>query len=750
MASAAVSRALVSDKGPSAGPTSLHWVVFALFFISGIPALVYQIAWQRSLFLIYGVNIESVTIVVSMFMLGLGLGSIAGGWLSKRNVPLLAAFAVVEGATGVYGLCSLKIFHYAALTTAAAPLFKTGCLVFVLLIVPTALMGSTLPLLLTYVVRQLPNVGRATGLLYFVNTLGSACACILTGMFLMRLYGLSGSVRIAGCLNLFISACVLAEYVRTRGRAQDCAAKESEFRASESASRLPLSLSAGMMLAGASGFIALAYEIIWCRVFSFATATDPKVFAYLLAAYLLGIAIGSLVAEHICKQIDSHKDGVFGVGMAFFGANLWALFVAPEFANLYADMPHRYGMYVGFAFVTFAAALLSLNFPLLSHLTITPDHSAGSKLSYLYFSNIIGASLGSLVVGYVMFEYLSLRTLSLILAGIGLTLGIAVMAWAGDTFRRLAGFVIIAVMALGVASVRFDGFYNLFLGLDWAEVLENRHEVITTTSGGAIFGGGGYDGAFNTDPIKNNNWIIRLYAALTLHPAPKNVLMVGLSSGSWAQVIVNDPRVEHLTVVEINPGYLKLIPKHPEVASLLQGPKMNLIIDDGRRWMISHPNERYDFIVMNTAIHWRANSTNLLSQEFLQILKPHLNPGGVYFFNSTASPEAEITACDAFPYIVRISNFIAGSDSPLHLDKQKLIQSLLDFRIDSKPIIPDPSLKEVRQEFSIISGDVDRADKGGKVGIFEYGPSLRASLKNARIVTDDNMAVEWHRNISMY
>src|SRR5450759_3689352 len=126
---------------------------YTLFFFSGFPALLYQIVWQRALFTIYGVNIESVTVIVTGFMLGLGLGSLAGGWLSKRtNIPLLVLFGAIELGIAVYGSLSMRLFHGVASLTAGAGALQTGLVTFLLLMVPTLLMGSTLPLLVAHLV----------------------------------------------------------------------------------------------------------------------------------------------------------------------------------------------------------------------------------------------------------------------------------------------------------------------------------------------------------------------------------------------------------------------------------------------------------------------------------------------------------------------------------------------------------------------------------------------------------------------
>ena len=152
-------------------------VLCVLFFFSGFPALIYQLVWQRALFRIFGVNIESVTIVVTAFMLGLGLGGLAGGWLSKRRgMPLLLLLATIETLTGVFGLFSLSIFERVGDIVLGAPLPLTALVTLALVIVPTLLMGATLPLLVGHLVRRSGNVGASVGQLYYVNTLGAGAA----------------------------------------------------------------------------------------------------------------------------------------------------------------------------------------------------------------------------------------------------------------------------------------------------------------------------------------------------------------------------------------------------------------------------------------------------------------------------------------------------------------------------------------------------------------------------------------------
>ncbi len=187
------------------------------FFASGFAALIYQVVWQRVLFASFGINIEAVTIVVTAFLAGLGIGSLAGGRVSKsEHVSLLRAFAAVEAAIGLYGLISVRLFRWLAGFAAALSPLSTGVITFTLVLVPTVLMGFTLPLLVEFAVRRNRNVGSSVGQLYFVNTAGSALASLMAAAFMMGALGESGSVMVAAVLNLSVAALVLSlSFART-------------------------------------------------------------------------------------------------------------------------------------------------------------------------------------------------------------------------------------------------------------------------------------------------------------------------------------------------------------------------------------------------------------------------------------------------------------------------------------------------------------------------------------------------------
>ncbi len=188
--------------------------IYLVFFLSGFAALLYQIVWQRALYAIYGINVESVTMVVTAFMLGLGLGSLGGGAVSKDpKRPVLLMFSLVELGIGLFGAVSLSVFHAVGDATLGMSAVGTFFVTFFLVLLPTLLMGSTLPLLVAHLVRDSGNVGKSVGTLYFINTLGSAFASAASVLFVLGHAGQTGSVRIAAVLNLTVS---LLAYVAHR------------------------------------------------------------------------------------------------------------------------------------------------------------------------------------------------------------------------------------------------------------------------------------------------------------------------------------------------------------------------------------------------------------------------------------------------------------------------------------------------------------------------------------------------------
>jgi spermidine synthase len=405
-------------------------------------------------------------------------------------------------------------------------------------------------------------------------------------------------------------------------------------------------------------------------------------------------------------------------------------------------------------FVSFASALLGAAFPIICHASIRQSQEAGRSLSYLYISNIVGSALGSLTIGFVALDHLSIPEISslLMLSGLAMAGILASRAKPLPVRGILASASVACIVLVLVSRILFGGlFERLMFKSDprpettFREVVENRSGVITVDKDDIVYGGGVYDGAFKIDPLNDTNGIFRAFAIAALHPRPRRVLVIGLSSGSWTQVLVNHPNVEDVTVVEINPGYLSLIRKRSIVSSLLNNQKVQIEVDDGRRWLLAHPASRFDFVLMNTTYNWRANTTNLLSVEFLQLMRKHLNPGGILYYNTTNSDRVQFTGATVFPYALRIANFLAVSDHPIPFDRANWKRILENYEIDGRRVfdIAKSADRSCIDRWVAMPESEQRSDDGHFEATIEDRMSLLRRFRGQQLITDDNMGTEW-------
>jgi spermidine synthase len=203
-----------ADAAPARRESLIERIMPPLFFASGFAALCYQIAWQRALFGWFGVDLDSVSVIVSVFMLGLGGGALIGGWLADRFAGhRILVFALVEATIGLFGVFSLDVIDASGLLFAEQPLPVMIAATFVVLMAPTFAMGATLPVLVTELTMRIGNVGDSTGRLYYINTLGAAVGALAAAYALIPLFGLDGLTWIAAAMN-FTIAIVGAVYVR--------------------------------------------------------------------------------------------------------------------------------------------------------------------------------------------------------------------------------------------------------------------------------------------------------------------------------------------------------------------------------------------------------------------------------------------------------------------------------------------------------------------------------------------------------
>lgn len=500
--------------------------------------------------------------------------------------------------------------------------------------------------------------------------------------------------------------------------------------------KIPFRLALG--LSALSGFIALAHEILWTRVYNFVSGSSAQALGMMLGSYLLGLAAGAVVSRRWQDRTESREAGLRALGRLFILSNVAAFLVAPGVSWIVTryEWPHTLPL------VVVAAGLMGIGFPLLCHHAIAPDRESGARLSYIYLANIIGSGAGSLLTGFVLTEFFALWQISAGLLVASIAIAVALTRTAG----RVVGADLLGWLACAALAVSSPWLYgNLYARLQYkkdyhqhppfTEVLEGRHGVITVENGVTVYGNGMYDGMLETDPARGGGLFRPLFIS-AVHPAPREVLVIGMAGGAWTKLLAEHPGVSHVTVVEISSDYLNLIRRHPKVANVLTHPKVTIAIDDGRRWLRRHPDRRFDFIVMNTTYHWREYASALLGREFLELARSRLEPDGIVMWNCTGSGRAALTGVQVFPHTLLMGNSCIASNQPITIDAARWRTVLTEYRVDGRPLFDrdTPEGRAGLEEMVSIASSKDYLLTREEM-IALYG--------REKIITDDNLGHEY-------
>ena len=451
------------------------------------------------------------------------------------------------------------------------------------------------------------------------------------------------------------------------------------------------------LLSMSVGFLSLSQEILWVRLISFALKGLSQSFAAVLFCFLVGIAIGAAIGKRLCEGGgDLRRISAMILGIA-------AIVDVSLVVALPALLQWSVGLAGIFLLVIVTATLKSVMFPIAHHLGLQQSGARiGRSVSKVYFGNIVGSTLGPIVTGYVLLDHLSVDA-CLLLVGVATAL-LSVLCAARTRAPSLAGA---AAGAMAFAALMTwsgsDGMVPAIAlatqrvvlpGSTVDHVVQNRQGVIHTISYAdgepdTVLGGNVYDGRVNAEMKINYNGLDRALVLFAVHPRPERVLVIGLSTGAWARILSASPRVREIVAVEINPGYLDVIAKYPQVAGILSDPRIRIVIDDGRRWLRRNPAETFDLIVQNNTFSWRIYSTNLLSREYMQLAASHLKQGGIAAFNSTYSGDVIATARDVFPFVERRTNFIYGSGRDFSRLADSAEQSLRELQLNDKHLFEE-------------------------------------------------------------
>jgi len=684
--------------------------VGAAFFVSGIAALVYQIAWQRILALHSGVGIYSIAMIVGAFMAGLGAGSFLGGVLSARvsRAAALRTFAALELGIAAFGAASSWIYYdwlYLRAGWLYAPAWRAALMHLASFLVPTVLMGMSLPFLVRAMVADVAGAGRTIGFLYGINMLGASAGALLTPWVLIRLFGIRGAIGIAALANVAAGLTALALYASRRMRPPEALGPSAPAAVSASSAgidtwRLPLL--SWVVLYALSGFCALALEIVWFRLIDVAVKSRAFTFGTVLAIYLFGAAAGSLAGAVIVHRVARPLRAFLECQcllLAYAGAVLLLIAYLPTDAWLYHWFFEYWRRYDGFrlgqsgdlvslsrlyvllpvALYALPTVLMGLSFPILQRAVQDDPRTAGHKVGVLQAANIAGCVAGSLLVGLVLLDRIgTLGTVRALLAvGLGLALMGARRARPWWRFGLLAAVLAVLVVAMP-DSQRFWARLHGRDGASGGPVTVDED----ATGVGALTRNPWQPGEWQLSCNGKGQGALPFFEGHTLlgavpaimHGGPRDVAIIGLGTGGTAWAAACRPETADVIVYEIFGPQRRLLEafrsleRYPPLEGFLRDPRIRIEVADGRN-ALERSARQFDLIEADPIFPDRAYSGNLYSVEFFRRCAGKLKPGGLV---CTWAPTARIYASfhAAFPHVVGLENrsIVVGSNEPIPVD----------------------------------------------------------------------------------
>lgn len=698
-------------------------LLFVVFAVTGFSALTLQVVWQRVISLHAGVDLFSFTTVIAAFLAGLGLGSLLGGVLADRLGPRrsLLAFAASNAGIGVFAWFSLWLF-YDVYRSAVPHLEGGGTLAafgfhFVLLIVPTTLMGLSLPLVSRGLVERIDQAGPLVGRLYAVNTLGAGLGAGISGWFLIGSLGFVGVVRLAGTLNVLAAVGILTLW-RMAARAPATAPNTTEPAAAAS----PTTERAWpwYLVYALTGAVALGLELVFFRLVDALMRSNSYTFGHVLSLYLLLFGTGAAVASRFVgrtKRPDRWFLGIqFAVGvLALLGPLVLVevprrLGIDGPLVSHFAIDGYNVGGYqfdsareilrVGFVhlfgpLLIMGAPVLAMgaSFPFVQRLVAQRVDTLGRRTGLLLLANIAGNVTGTLLVGFVLLDRLGTSGTLRLLATLLLLPGLAAAAMAPDGKRRSTLAAGAAALLLGLVSIfpsnfRLWAYFHSAPTSDFA-LAEDRACV------NALKKVEGEDFLFinatsqNGYPFDDFHILVGLLPTL-MHPDPQHAMAVGLGIGATPYGISRDPRLGRLDVVEICGGEVKLLRVLAdrgavEMERLLSDPRVGIHVGDGRKFLLS-ADKGFDVLTVDVVRPQSAFSGNLYSVEFYELLRSRLDTDGLVA-QWIATPRVLNSATEVFPHVLRFivpsyngSQFMVASTQPIVFDREAVIQRFRDLQ----------------------------------------------------------------------
>jgi spermidine synthase len=718
---------------------TLHSIIGLLFIISGGLGLIYQIVWFKYLSLFLGNTTYAQTIVLATFMGGLAIGSAWWGRKVDRSLQPLRLYAWMELGVGMYCLLYpkflelLKSVFISIVVSMQLPSDGTAVLILKLLtslcslLIPTILMGGTLPILVRFISRKLEESGRNIAVLYFLNSFGAVVGSLLAGFFFIRLLGLSTTVYSAAVVNLLIGASAIFLSLWKIN------SETSEVEAIEEAEQIfpRREVVLAISVAGISGLASMIYEVTWVRMLIPVLGSSTYSFSIMLVAFISGITIGSLIVSSFVQRVKNLPSllGWYQVGIVLSMFAVLPLYarIPYEFwkvASILVRSSETYPIYLtiqfifGFMVMIVPTIFLGMSLPVATRIAARGISVLGKSVGNIFAINTLGTVIGSLLAGLVLIPLVGVRHTIEVGIGCNLLAGLLVFVFASSIphrqmfvalplmFLTLIGYSLFVpnwskgVMLSGVfrsmhSNAKPPESYDVFLkNANTTKVLYYKEG--TTATIGVVEGK--YENEIQKILIVNGKADASTKGDLPtqllcgqipcmLQNNPENVLVVGLGSGVTIGSVLMHP-IKHVDCVEIAPEIVGALSQFDEANHRpFSDSRSNLFIEDALAYL-KITNRKYDIIISEPTNPWIAGVGNLFTTEFFEQCKQRMIKGGImvqwfhlYEMNDELFKMVVRTFQSSFTHVslwqsLNTDIIMIGSDQPISIDYDKIKQAM--------------------------------------------------------------------------
>jgi spermidine synthase len=703
--------------------TRIYFGVCLCFLLSGFAALLYQTAWMRQFSTVFGTSELAVATVLSAYMGGLALGAaLAGRFIGRVSRPVLT-YGFLEAAIAVSALMVpllLAAANWAYVTLLggqAEPPDASGLgqsvfyfvVTFIVLAIPTACMGATLPLLTRYAVKSDSQIGSRIGTLYAINTVGAVIGTVVAAFLLLPSLGLMGTVWSGVAVNLlvFVLAVLIARYaaVEASGDVAETPKTDLGDELDVVETSVPMWRSHTiilpiMLLSGTTSFV---YEVLWTRLLSHILGGSITAFATMLASFLSGIAIGSAIASRIATTAE-HSIRVFvfvQAGIAFTSMAIYHW--------LYLAIPAENGLQgnVGIAIAILLPATLFIGatFPLAVRIYTSNFAGAARSSARVYSWNTVGAIFGAAFAGFFLIPALKYEGAIQVAALTNVLLGLAAALLVTRQRSWFAGSMAVIFVALlfiyrpgppeqilRVSPIedRTDGeilYYDV--GRSSTVLMTRENGTIGLRNNGLPEAGTEFRGS---PPSRFTQTMLTALPAV-IRPDAKSMLIVGFGGGNAINGVPQS--VDEIDVIELEP---KVIEANGLIGDLrsrdpLADPRVSIYINDARS-ALSLTSKTYDAIISQPSHPWTAGASHLYTREYMALAANHLSDDGVFlqwmgaqYLSEKLLRELCATMLDVFEHVKVYQLFpevlfLVGSQQPMNTE--------MELAATGRPVIDDP------------------------------------------------------------